>query len=308
MSVSIKKYNPDFLPGIKELYGNVVTKDPNAVFWWPAEHEGFWEFCYCAFDDDKLIGKGQVQPISIMQPGTNTNGKHHIYVNIKLHSDYEADKEVFTKLYEVMYEKANEIRAGLPKEFESLLCVGNSASEISNNTLFIEKGFTPFQYLYGMVNDLSKPTESSAELGDIGIQYWKMESDKDEQDYLQLEALIWPESQLGLNRLREYKSNKNWTAITARTNGEIVGSVMCWEELDAGSQIGIIEDLFVLPNWRKKGIAKALLLKALFTLKESGLQKAELMVSSENPMAISLYESVGFSTESEEIRYCISLV
>ncbi|WP_234032869.1 GNAT family N-acetyltransferase [Paenibacillus faecalis] len=78
---------------------------------------------------------------------------------------------------------------------------------------------------------------------------------------------------------------------------------MAWQEED----YGVIEDVFVREPWRKRGLAKYLLTQALRYLKENQLQHASLMVLTTNKSALSLYESVGFHPDKEEIRFYIKL-
>lgn len=78
---------------------------------------------------------------------------------------------------------------------------------------------------------------------------------------------------------------------------------MAWQEADHG----FIEDVFVREPWRKRGIARYLLTQALKYLKFHQLQQANLMVLATNQSALSLYESVGFRVDREEIRYFIEM-
>lgn len=304
MSIALKKYQPEFLEGVKNLYEELASDNPNVIFWWPGEAEFTWDFCWCAFDGDKLVGKGQVQPVTVMEEGMDPEGKHQIYVNIKILTEYE--EQVFDSLYEIMYEKALVVKGHLPKGFGANLCVGNMADEKVNNALYEAKGFEPFRYMYWMTNKLNGdiPVQSAEE---AEIAFWKMESEQDEKTYLAWEEQIWPTAPLSIDRLREYKKNELWTAITARIQGEPAGCLMCWKEWEDGAYTGMIEDVFVLPEYRNKGIARALLTHALHYCKENGLEYSSLAVTTSNASALSLYKSVGFEVKKEEIRYSLDL-
>ena len=91
--------------------------------------------------------------------------------------------------------------------------------------------------------------------------------------------------------------------MVIRQTDTIIGGLMAWQEED----YGVIEDVFVRESWRKRGIAKYLLTQALKYLKSHQLQKATLMVLTTNKSALSLYESVGFYKDKEEIRYFTKL-
>lgn len=138
---------------------------------------------------------------------------------------------------------------------------------------------------------------------DFQFSYWKMETSDEETEYLNVEAEIWPDTPLGLNRLSEYKNNKLWTSMVIRQTDAIVGGLMAWQEADHG----VIEDIFVCEPWRGRGFAKYLLSQALRYLKANQLQYASLMVLTTNKSALSMYESVGFCVDKEEIRYFTKL-
>lgn len=91
--------------------------------------------------------------------------------------------------------------------------------------------------------------------------------------------------------------------MVIRQTDAIVGGLMAWQEDDHG----VIEDVFVRESWRKRGFAKYLLTQALRYLKANQLQYANLMVLTTNKSALSLYESVGFHADKEEIRYFTKL-
>jgi ribosomal protein S18 acetylase RimI-like enzyme len=61
-----------------------------------------------------------------------------------------------------------------------------------------------------------------------------------------------------------------------------------------GEMIGFIPELYVLPSYRRKGIAKKLCLEAIRQIKEKGYNKVQLNVFSGNNAQI-LYKSLGFN-------------
>jgi len=62
---------------------------------------------------------------------------------------------------------------------------------------------------------------------------------------------------------------------------------------------GYTEHVFVRPQWRKRGLASALITRSLQVLKEQGMDEAELGVDSENESAaIGLYQKIGYKIAS----------
>ncbi len=81
----------------------------------------------------------------------------------------------------------------------------------------------------------------------------------------------------------------------------------CWTrttyEAAAGEGKGQIFMLGVDPDYRGRGVGKAVLLAGLSYLKNKGLRVAELTVDSENKAACALYRSVGFKTWMRSLWY-----
>ena len=79
----------------------------------------------------------------------------------------------------------------------------------------------------------------------------------------------------------------------AREDGETVGI------LDLNLNEGAISNIGVAPRHRGKGYGRQIMLFALRTLKEEGLEKAGLRVHVDNKPAIHLYENLGFGVKEQ---------
>jgi mycothiol synthase len=77
----------------------------------------------------------------------------------------------------------------------------------------------------------------------------------------------------------------------AVADGKIVGAVLNWDE-------GYIKDLVVHPDWRGRGLGKALVYQTFGEFKRRGLPRVTLKTDSNNPTdAWRLYERVGMKKE-----------
>jgi ribosomal protein S18 acetylase RimI-like enzyme len=297
----IRNFQKDDMPLLGELYRSVISNE-NAIFWWVGDEDN-WVNVYCAFEDGKMVAKGQVDIINIVPPGRSKETKHSIYVNLKTIPERESDYDLLEQVYQYLFARAVQLRETLPKEYGTMLCVGNDSTEAANNQFFIQKGYSHLNSLFRMNRNLNEPLPDFKLDEEFHFSYWKMETSQEERDYLVVEAEIWPDTPLGINRLSQYKQNELWTSMIIRQGDTIVSGLMSWREED----IGAIEDVFVRESWRKRGFAKYLLAQALSYLKSHGLENAQLEVEVTNNAALSLYESVGFYPKREEIRYFIDL-
>ncbi|EQB85881.1 ribosomal protein S18 acetylase RimI-like enzyme [Clostridium punense] len=95
--------------------------------------------------------------------------------------------------------------------------------------------------------------------------------------------------------LKSLKNNTEWFSIAAKHKGEIVGNiVIVIKEDEVEGKYGWVDDLFVSKEWRKYGIGRNLILKALNELIALGIKESRLEVWSDNKRALSVYESIGY--------------
>lgn len=89
---------------------------------------------------------------------------------------------------------------------------------------------------------------------------------------------------------------------------EVAGTVLAhYEEGNTGREgrsRGFTEHIYVRPAWRGRGLASALIARALRALAEAGAKEAELGVDSRNESsAFALYRKLGYETESVDGWY-----
>lgn len=95
----------------------------------------------------------------------------------------------------------------------------------------------------------------------------------------------------------------------AEEDGKIVGFVASdgnWFSKREGKVVGAIHELVILPEYRNKGIGKALVEKVIEYFKSRGLDTAELWVGDKNTQALEFYKSLGFE-ERYRFNYWIRM-
>ena len=93
---------------------------------------------------------------------------------------------------------------------------------------------------------------------------------------------------------------------TERFGGIIANNSECdigFITFDISSDTADIEDVFVLPDYRKNGVGYALINNAFTYLRSKGVEKVFLEVRESNLSAINLYKKCGFSKISERKKY-----
>lgn len=291
----------NFQDNDKELlksFRDRTISNQKTIFWWVGPKEN-WQNVFCAFENNQMIAKGQVQIVSEIPVGSlEKEAYHQIFLNLKIIPDLDTDNSIYNSMYELLHKRAIELKQSLPTGNKTMLCVGNYSTEEHNNAYFKQRGFEYVKSIFSMQRDLNKNISTIEMIYPYQFRHWDLTTEIERKDYLRVEAEIWPAAPLKLERLIEYQHNPLWRALTVWRDNTLIGSVMVWEE----DGRGCIEDLFVRESWRKQGIAKFLLSNALIYLKENGCNTAVLDVETANKSALSLYRSAGFEIVSEEVR------
>lgn len=300
-----RSYHKQDWDSVVFLYKKMIKHQANVIYWWPGPKET-WDDVYCIFYKGSMIAKGQVQVINLVSEDYQGDANHLIYLNIKVDPDWENHIEVRDFLYERLLQRAKLLKKKLSPQFPTKLCVGNYATEVKDNSYFESKGYKHFESLYWMNFEIDQYiAPSNLKLTGVNFIDWDMNTYEEEMKYLQTENEIWPDNPTGLERLREYKRNPFWKSITAFYNDEVIGSVMAWKETN--EDVGTIENVFVKPDWRKRGLASHLIIEGIRHLQNYDLDYIQLLVETKNESALKLYKSIGFEIKKEEKRYWITI-
>jgi len=121
-------------------------------------------------------------------------------------------------------------------------------------------------------------------------------------------AGVWGYNPNTVASITYHTSLSNRQDIVLTCDGDKVTGY-CWTEIASsegtasGENSGRIFMLGVDPDYRGKGVGKRALLAGLAHLKDKGLAFAELTVDSENQVACTLYQSVGFEVRTSSLWY-----
>lgn len=101
-------------------------------------------------------------------------------------------------------------------------------------------------------------------------------------------------------RVRSVLSNYNAAGFCAIENGEIVGGVLGFEDPYAEESFFFVSELFVVPQWKRKGVGRELLHHLEQHLASKNISVMQLISIDDN---IGFYESNGFSKDSVSVMF-----
>jgi len=108
-------------------------------------------------------------------------------------------------------------------------------------------------------------------------------------------TLPWPERSFRF----EVTDNPAARCWTAELDHRLVGALILWMIVDEAH----IATIATHPDYRRQGIAKRLLMKALNAAYEEGAKSALLEVRASNEAALKMYEAFGFIAVGRRERY-----
>lgn len=92
--------------------------------------------------------------------------------------------------------------------------------------------------------------------------------------------------------------NRDLDLVAVSPDGQFAAFAMCW--VDPESRVGQFEPVGTAPEFRRKGLARAVLEEGLHRMRAHGSEHAIVIVEAEEQAACRLYEAVGF-----EVRWAL---
>jgi mycothiol synthase len=188
-------------------------------------------------------------------------------------------------------------------------CAGYQKDRIA---LFEQQGYKPVRYSYKMQRNLAAPIKRTPLPGELEIVPWAPELDRPLMEAFNaafsehygvptMNEDLW---HMFFTGVPQFRADLSYLAMTGNT---IAGFCVNWveerEEAPGGKE-GWIEAIGVIPAWRGRGVASALMERALNQFRAAGLERVALDVDAENPTgALRLYEKHGFVVARESIHF-----
>lgn len=257
---------------------------------------------FCAFDEN-----GSLQGYAPLFPNLTADPRlpHTIWAEIKADPESAQAQAVKDQLFEHVTGRVQELTQGCPHQ-HTRLTFQYHPTETASLEYVQSKGCMYAESVFRMLRELSNPIPELPNPDGIQVRPWRMQSQAEQQAYVQARNEAFPESPVSLADWQYFLASPAWqdgASITAFDGMEIAGSVaVYWDELlqaQAGRRAGYTEYIFVRPGWRKRGIAAYMICQALRYLKEHGQEAAFLEVKAANRRALELYLGLGYAVIDE---------
>ncbi|MCP4363179.1 MAG: GNAT family N-acetyltransferase [Chloroflexi bacterium] len=237
--------------------------------------------------------------------------KPHIQVSIQIYIHPQYDVQTIGSYLLGWADRREEeaLTHALP-EGQVVLLAGADGRELAKQQLFQTNGYAVTRYFWRMVLTMDSLPHSPVWPEGIVIRAHVAGQD-DYVVYETIEAAFndhWRHVPIAYEQWQhwniedeEFDSSLWFLAL----DGDVVaGALMGWPTFGDDAEMGLITDLGVRPEWRKRGIGKALLLHAFHEFHRRGILKVALTVDTESSTnAPALYERVGMRPAQSRIMY-----
>ncbi len=255
--------------------------------------------------DGQVIGYGRVW-------WTDQADGTRLYIPIGfLHPDWRG-KGIGSSMLAAGEARLRQIAAGHPREVPKFFQLEADDTEKAKIALLEKFGYQPVRYGTNMVRDLSEPFPEAPmppglEIRPVKPEHWRLiheASNEAFRDHWGARDESEAEYQLHL----EDKNYRPELWMVAWDGDQIASVIHNAFNSDENEELhrkrGYTEGICTRRPWRKRGLARALLVRSMQMFKEMGMTETALGVDSQNISgAFRLYESVGYRKVNQEILY-----
>jgi len=232
----------------------------------------------------------------------NSDGERVYGLSGYVHPDWRR-RGIGRALLDWQERRACEIAAGHPQDGPRYLQGWMMDTAVGRRALFAGAGYQPARYGFMMVRPLGEPIPDLP-LPD-GLEVRPVEAGHKRRIFDALNEAFrdhWGHREM---TEEDFQSWNGWPMATphlwqvAWADGEVAGMVLNTIIPEDNQQFGVLrgwtDPICVRRPWRKRGLARALIMRSLRLLKEQGMTEGALGVDTQNLSgALRLYESCGF--------------
>ncbi|WCT58032.1 GNAT family N-acetyltransferase [Paenibacillus kyungheensis] len=304
MSVVIKPFEIGMLESLKYIENRVRESESDFPSW------ANWAYLnnpelkksnmFVALIDNEFKGYGHLLP----RPAFDDDPPkvaHTLYFDFNVLPDIPESRMVLKALYTALHKRGQELLAELPSR-QAEWCIQHYGS-VKRQLDFVQSlGFKKIESYMLLERSFEQSVSYNALPEELSLFQWEMDTQQDQNTFLELEKLCFPEETPTLDKLSALKGLPAWrTYAAAESDGTVVGLIMV--HMDLNRKKGYIDDLFTVPAYRSRGVARALLGAGIQYLSDLGSIAVQLHVSDSNLSAFRLYRQIGFEIIKEQLEF-----
>ncbi len=306
--LTIRNFEPGDAARVTALQAWCVQACPDTSvfepgFWLSPGFDGGANILCAVTGDGTLIGYVSILPAHTSEP---LGGARVLAMDLRVAPTLENGGH----LRDALLRRAVECAGALKKKLRAKEAV-LSATYFSDGRPSIEyllaNGFVRYDVCYQMQRDLSRPIPTVPAPDGVEVRPWRISTKRERRKYVKAFESVFGDGSWDPDTLQHFVQSDMWSdgaALTAFDGLAVAGSVMAYYDPDPGrnpDRIGHTENVFVVPEWRRRGLARYLLRESLTYLKARGMAAAQLEPRGDNDPALAAYEGMGYRVVQEEL-------
>ncbi len=253
------------------------------------------ENIFCAVNSaGEILGVGHLEPHDtwnlINKQDVSPDFTYKLLLSISLNPQFPSSDDIKESLLKKLIHRAGQIKMQYPEK-KIRVIKWMSPKDFSEIDFLLSNNFVAYQNSLVLKFDLSHEIPYVPVPEGIKVVENLLSTEEELQQYHQAEIIAFSGVVWSMNLLRWFRNTPEWNNFCAFDGNQFIGDAMTWMITEERSAI---ENIFVLPGWRNKGVAKYIITEVLKYLKGKGKAIATLSVHGDNKPAISLYKGLGF--------------
>ena len=248
---------------------------------------------FCAVNDEgEMIAVAHLMEhdtFHAIRSDNNDNFIRYLTFEITL-ADNMKEERVKDALTEALLKRSREIKAEYPDK-RIVMAQYIDTDNLQDLSYLLARGFSIHDTIVIYKFDLSRDIPSFSLPEGVRVLPFALGNSEALEQYHQAELASFDGVAWSMNHLRWMQGAQEMVNYCAFHGSQFIGNTSTWRITEERSAT---ENVFVLPEWQKKGVARSLLSTALNELKKQGKTMATLGTHGDNRKAIHLYTQVGY--------------
>ncbi|MDT3427788.1 ribosomal protein S18 acetylase RimI-like enzyme [Paenibacillus forsythiae] len=213
------------------------------------------------------------------------------YLNYEItFAKHVEDEAVKAALTDALIRRSREIKAENPEK-RIVMAQYIDTDNLKELSYFLARGFTIHDTIVVFKFDLSRDIPRYPLPEDVRVVPFALNNSEALEKYHQAELASFDGVARSMNHLGWMQGGPEMTNFCAFSGEQLIGNTSTWKVTEERS---VTENVFVIPDWQKKGVARNMICTALTHLKQQGKTIATLGTHGTNRKAISLYTQIGY--------------
>ncbi|WP_379163097.1 GNAT family N-acetyltransferase [Paenibacillus sp. sgz5001063] len=200
------------------------------------------------------------------------------------------DERLKDALTAALIERSRAIKAQYPDK-RIVIAQYIDADNMNELSYYLARGFTIFNTIVVFKFDLEREIPRYPLPEGVRVTPYALDNNESLEKYHQAELASFDGVAWSMNHLRWMQGAQEKVNFCAFHGSELIANTSTWRISEERSAT---ENVFVIPEWQKHGVARSIICTALDHLKRQGKTIATLGTHGTNQKAIRLYTQIGY--------------